>query len=51
MIKKMYSISIILPILNEIHSLNKTLKILNKINKVDKEYIIIFFQKNLPTTL
>ena len=45
MIKKMYSISIILPILNEIHSLKKTLKILNKINKVDKEYIIIFSKK------
>ena len=36
-----YSISIILPILNEINSLKKTLLILNKI-KVDKEFIVIY---------
>lgn len=36
-----YSISIILPVLNEIKSLSKTLKILNKIN-IEKEYIVIF---------
>ena len=36
-----YSISIILPILNEINSLKKTLQILNKI-KVDKEFIVIY---------
>ena len=39
-----YSISIILPILNEINSLKKTLLILNKI-KVDKEFIIIYSKK------
>ena len=36
-----YSISIILPILNEINSLKKTLLILNKI-KVEKEFLVIF---------
>jgi len=39
-----YSISIILPILNEINSLKKTLSILNKI-KVDKEFIVIYSEK------
>ena len=39
-----YSISIILPILNEINSLKKTLIILNKI-KVDKEFIVIYSNK------
>ena len=39
-----YSISIILPILNEINSLKKTLLILNKI-KVDKEFIVIYSNK------
>ena len=39
--KKSYSVSIILPILNEINSLKKTIKILEKI-KVKKEYLIIF---------
>jgi hypothetical protein len=39
-----YSISIILPILNEINSLKKTLIILNKI-KVDKEIIVIYSKK------
>ena len=41
---KKYSISIILPILNEINSLKKTLKILNKIN-VKKEFLIIYSNK------
>ena len=36
-----YSISIILPVLNEIKSLTKTIKILNKIN-IEKEFIVIF---------
>ena len=44
MTKTKYSISIILPILNEINSLKKTLIILNKI-KMEKEYIIIFSKK------
>ena len=39
-----YSISIILPILNEINSLKKTLSILHKI-KVDKEFIVIYSEK------
>ena len=39
-----YSISIILPILNEINSLKKTLIIINKI-KVDKEFIVIYSEK------
>ena len=42
--KKPYSVSIILPILNEINSLKKTIKILEKI-KVKKEYLIIFSSK------
>ena len=44
MTKKKYSISIILPILNEIESLKKTLKIINSIN-VNKEYIVIYSKK------
>ena len=39
-----YSISIIIPILNEINSLRKTLLIIDKI-KVEKEFIIIFSQR------
>ena len=39
-----YSISIILPILNEINSLKKTLQILDKI-RVDKEFIVIYSNK------
>jgi len=42
--KKSYSVSIILPILNEINSLKKTIKILEKI-KVKKKYLIIFSSK------
>ena len=41
---KSYSVSIILPILNEINSLKKTIKILNKI-KINKEYLIIYSKK------
>jgi len=41
---KSYSVSIILPILNEINSLKKTIKILEKIN-VKKEYLVIFSNK------
>ena len=39
-----YSISIILPVLNEIISLKKTLLIIDKI-KVDKEFLIIYSDK------
>ena len=35
-----YSLSIILPFLNEINSLKKTLSVLNKI-KIEKEFLII----------
>lgn len=42
-----YSISIILPILNEFNSLKKTIQILNKI-KIEKEFIVIL-SKNLTT--
>ena len=42
--ENLYSVSIILPILNEINSLKKTIKILNKIN-IRKEYLIIFSNK------
>ena len=43
-INETYSVSIILPILNEINSLKKTLEILNKIN-VKKEFLIIYSNK------
>ena len=39
-----YSVSIILPIINEINSLKKTIKVLNKID-VQKEYLIIYSEK------
>lgn len=42
--KNNYSVSIILPILNEIKSLKKTIKILDKI-KIKKEYLIIYSKK------
>ena len=41
---KLYSVSIIIPILNEIKSLKKTLNILENI-KVKKEYLIIYSNK------
>ena len=42
--KNLYSVSIILPILNEIKSLKTTIKILDKI-KIKKEYLIIYSKK------
>ena len=42
--KDKFSISIILPFLNEINSLKKTIAILEKI-KFKKEYIVIFSNK------
>ena len=39
-----YSLSIILPFLNEINSLKKNLSILNKI-KIEKEFLIINLEK------
>ena len=47
MIRKNYSISIILPVLNEIRSLKKTIKIINKI-KVKKEFIVVYSKKKTP---
>jgi len=47
MIRKNYSISIILPVLNEIRSLKKTIKIINKI-KVKKELIVVYSKKKTP---
>ena len=44
MIRKNYSISIILPVLNEIRSLKKTIKIINKI-KVKIEFIVVYSKK------
>ena len=46
MIRKNYSISIILPVLNEIRSLKKTIKIINKI-KVKKRIYCSLFKKKL----
>ena len=42
-----YFISIIIPMIDEINSLNKTLKILNKI-KCKKEYLIILSKVKTP---
>jgi len=41
---KNYSVSIILPILNEINSLKKTLEIIN-LNNIEKEFIVVFSKK------
>tara|TARA_E500000178_G_scaffold320314_1_gene343330 strand:+ start:3560 stop:4261 length:702 start_codon:yes stop_codon:yes gene_type:complete len=45
-----YSLSIIIPIMNEINSLKKTLKIIDKI-KVKKEYLIIYSKKLTPPNI
>ena len=45
--KNLYSLSIIIPIMDEINSLKKTIKILERI-KVKKEYLIIYSQKFTP---
>ena len=45
--KKNYFISIIIPMIDEIHSLKKTLKILNKI-KCKKEYLIVVSKNKTP---
>jgi hypothetical protein len=46
-LNKYYSISIIIPMIDEINSLEKTLKILNKI-KCKKEYLIIISKNKTP---
>jgi len=45
-----YSLSIIIPIMNEINSLKKTLIIIDKI-KVKKEYVIIYSNKFTPINI
>ena len=45
--KKIYSLSIIIPIMDEINSLKKKLKIINNI-QITKEYIIIYSDKLTP---
>ena len=45
--EKKYSLSIIIPIIDEINSLKKTLSILNNI-RIKKEYIIIYSNKFTP---
>tara|TARA_A100001015_G_C14820634_1_gene644548 strand:- start:149 stop:850 length:702 start_codon:yes stop_codon:yes gene_type:complete len=45
--KNLYSLSIIIPIMDEINSLKKTIKILER-TKVKKEYLIIYSQKFTP---
>ena len=45
--EKKYSLSIIIPIIDEINSLKKTLNILNNI-RIKKEYIIIYSNKFTP---
>ena len=46
-LNKYYSISIIIPMIDEINSLKKTLKILDKI-KCKKEYLIIISKNKTP---
>ena len=48
--KKIYSLSIIIPIMDEINSLKKTLKIINNI-QITKEYIIIYSDKFTPESV
>jgi len=45
-----YSLSVIIPIINEINSLKKTLTIIDKI-KVKKEYLIIYSNKFTPRNI
>ena len=45
-----YSLSIIIPTMNEINSLKKTLKIIEKI-KVKKEYLIIYSNQFTPLNI
>ena len=47
----MYSLSIILPFIDEINSLNKTLNIINSKNKEKKEFLIITSKKKTPPKL
>ena len=47
----MYSLSIILPFIDEINSLKKTINIINKQNKENKEFLIIISSKKTPTKI
>ena len=47
----MYSLSIILPFIDEINSLKKTIDIINKQNKENKEFLIIISSKKTPTKI
>ena len=47
----MYSLSIILPFIDEINSLKKTIDIINKQNKENKEFLIIISSKKTPTEM
>ena len=47
----MYSLSIILPFIDEINSLKKTIDIINKQNKENKEFLIIISSKKTPTKM
>ena len=47
----MYSLSIILPFIDEINSLKKTINIINKQNKENKEFLIIISSKKTPTKM
>ena len=47
----MYSLSIILPFINEINSLKKTINIINKQNKENKEFLIIISSKKTPSKI
>ena len=44
----MYSLSIILPFIDELNSLTKTIDIINKQNKENKEFLIIISSKKTP---
>ena len=47
----MYSLSIILPFIDELNSLKKTINIINKQNKENKEFLIIISSKKTPTEM
>ena len=47
----MYSLSIILPFIDEINSLKKTINIVNKQNKENKEFLIIISSKKTSTKI
>ena len=44
----MYSLSIIIPFIDEYNSLKKTISIINKQNKEKKEFLVIISSKKTP---